>query len=390
MKLKSILLGASALLVAGTSFGQYSVTTGTTKYVLVEEATGNWCGYCPDGAQDLEQSVKTDTLAIVASWHGSSSCSGSEAMMVTGQPFNCSTGYISGFPMGTVDRYKFGSAVGLSRPWSPRVATRSSTAANFKITMLSICDTVTRKITVKITAKCLVAATGNYRMSLLVCEDSISSAASGYQQSSYLSASPATACNGMASWWLGLGSPISPATKYWHNSVVRALVDSNTSIWGDPAMSNPAVGDSVTKTYSYTYPTTYKRKQMYVIGMVQKYGTTTDDRAIDNSVESKVKLMPLTWPTTSVADVATTMMDVQIYPNPANTGISVKGMLETPSDTKLAIFNAVGQQVYYNEYKAAGSLFGHYISVSDFSHGVYFMTLTTDGGTVTKQFTVNK
>lgn len=392
MKLKSILLGMSAVLgAAGASYGQYSVTTGTTKYVLVEEATGNWCGYCPDGAQDLEQSVKTNSIAITASWHGSSSCSGTEAMMVTGQPFNCITGYITGFPMGTVDRAKFGSAVGMSRPWSTKIPTRAALAPSFRVSMLSICDTTTRKITVKLTAKCLVAATGNYRMSALVCEDSISSAGAGYQQSSYLSSSPANACNGQPSWWLGLGNPITPASKYWHNSVVRAIIDSTNSIWGDVAFSNPAVGDSITKTYTYTIPTTQVRKQMYVIGMVQKYGSTTDDRAIDNAVMSLVKLMPQTWPSTSVEELYNAMMDVRIFPNPVTTsGLSVKGMLQSPSPVKLTIVNALGQQVYSNDYKAGGSIFADYISVADLANGTYFMNIATEGGNVTKQFVIAK
>src|SRR4051794_37770149 len=102
MKLRSILCFASAMLLAGNSFGQYFVTTGTSKYVLMEEATGPGCGYCPDGAQDVEQTIKPMAKAIALSWHGA--YYDATSMVVTGDPFCNGTGYISGFPMGTVDR----------------------------------------------------------------------------------------------------------------------------------------------------------------------------------------------------------------------------------------------------------------------------------------------
>ncbi len=402
MKLKSMLLCASAIAIGGSAFGQGNigyVTTGTDKYVLVEEATGTWCPYCPDGYQDLEQSCKAIPKTLAASWHASSSCTGSEALMVTGwpagnpytTPVSCGgPGWITGFPMGTVDRALFGSSVGLSRPWSDNVPTRGGLTPNFKVSMLCKYDTTTavRKITVKLTAKCLVAATGSYRMSLLITEDSLSSAT--YPQASNQS-SATTACNGQPSWWTGLGSPISPSSKYWHNSVVRAIVDSNNTLWGDPAMTNPAVGDSVTKTYVYTIPAAYNKNMVYVIGTCQKYGTATTDRAIENSIEARVKNMPLNFPaTTGVADIENSMQDVEIYPNPARTFVTVKGVLGTPSDVNVSIFNTIGQVVFTGDYKANGSIFGESIMINNLSNGVYIMRLNSDNGSVTKQFTVNK
>ena len=46
---KSILLCSSALLMLTGSYAQNSVTTGGLKYTLMEEITGQWCGFCPDG-----------------------------------------------------------------------------------------------------------------------------------------------------------------------------------------------------------------------------------------------------------------------------------------------------------------------------------------------------
>jgi hypothetical protein len=178
--------------------------------------------------------------------------------------------------------------------------------------------------------------------------------------------------------------------------VVRKILASTATggIWGDTAFTNPAVGDSIERSYTYTIPATINGSTCYpkytkVIGMIQKYGATTADRAIENCIEAKVRLMWKTLPSTNVATLEP-MQDIQVYPNPASSRIVVKGMLQNPSDVTVAIYNVMGQQVFANEYKAGSSMFGEFIAVDNLSNGVYFVNVTNEGGTVTKQFTVNR
>lgn len=395
MKLKFILFFASALSLAGNSFGQYFVTTGTTKYALLEEATGPGCGYCPDGAQDVEQTIKPMAHAIAVSWHGA--YYDATSMVVTGDPFCAGTGFIAGFPEATIDRTQYPDpqngmvpAVGLNRSWESFVTSQLAKTAKFSVEMRSTYNSTTRVLTVSVTGTALSALTGSWNISALVAEDSISSNVDpNYNQHSYLTSSPATACNGQPSWWLGLGSPITPATKYWHNQVVRALL--STTIWGDASFTNPAAGTKVTKTYTYTIPAGYVANQMKVVGFVAKYGSTTTDRAIENAIQTKVKTLPATatGATTNVTAVKT-MADVRIYPNPAKNFITVTGVLDNPTDTKIVIYNSLGQVVKETEYKAGGSIFGENISLNELSNGTYFMDIVNNGERISKQFTINK
>ncbi len=402
MKVKSILLSASALLIAGTVSAQSKVTTGGVKHVLVEEGTGTWCQWCPDGAQVIQERIEpygtnaNYPKAIIASFHNGSS----DKMTIATDPFNNGTGYITGFPMGTVDRAPYPTNIGISRgSWPAATGARSSLTPNFDVSMVCLWDSVTRVLSIKIKAKTLVAGTGNYRINGYIVEDSISSGlGSGFGQTSAsgLNNPGSMSASGSPSWFIGKGLSLTNPTVYSHMDVVRKILATTATggIWGDTAFTNPAVGDSIERSYTYTMPATINGSTCYpkyskVIGMIQKYGATTADRAIENCIEAKVRLMWKTLPSTNVATLEP-MQDIQIYPNPASSRIVVKGMLQNPSDVTVTIYNVLGQQVFANQYKAGSSMFGEFISVDNLSNGIYFVNVTNEGGSVTKQFTVNR
>ena len=401
MRLKSTLLFASALLLAGSSFGQYKVTTGGQKYTLLEEATGPGCGYCPDGAQDIEQSIDTMKHAVIASWHGA--YYDGTSMVVTGDPFCNGTGYITGFPESTIDRYPFGgSAIGQSRPWEGYVSSRNALPPNFDVSMKCIyahhlstdtarADSAMVSLTVTVTAKALSAQTGTWNMNVFITEDSISSAPAGFQQHSYLNAST-SACNGQPCWFTGLGSVL-PAASYSHMNVVRAVLATGGSVFGDLALTNPAANATFSKTYTYNFDSTkFNPRYMKVIGLVQAPGpaNTSTGNPIENVIEARVRWMPRSISATGVTEMEKAMIDVALYPNPAKNRVIVKGILSEPTETTIEIVNSIGQVVTTRKFPAGGSLFTESIDINELSNGNYFMNIINDGQKVTKSFVVSK
>ncbi|MCD6011629.1 MAG: hypothetical protein K0Q79_1491 [Flavipsychrobacter sp.] len=398
MKLKSILLLSASVLIFGNSYGQSKVSTGGKKYTLLEESTGTWCQWCTDGAQVIEADIVphgADTnypRAIIASFHNG----GSDLMTLPGDPFGTGTGFISGWPGGTVDRAPYSGNVSLGRnSWESAVIARNGLTPNFDVSMECVYNDSTRILSIKVTAKALVALTGNYRMSAYITQDSIPSNNSGYRQqnASGLNAgtTPSSANSGV-SWYIGKGTTIADSTVYSHMAVVRKILATD-SLWGDAAFTNTTVGQTVTKTYTYTLPTTvngsvFHSKATKVIGLVMKYGSSTSDRAIENSMEARVRWMKKS--VVNVNEVSKSMLDIRLFPNPANNFIVVTGILENPSDTKITIYDILGQVVLQKDYKAGGSLFGEKISLANISNGNYFMTITNEGETITKQFVVAK
>lgn len=404
MKLKSILLMSFGLLSLGNSYGQSYMSTAGQKYTLVEEGTGTWCGYCPDGAQIIQQSIEpTCTHCVAIAWHNG------DAMALSPDDFNNtyiggSTG--PGWPGGSVDRtvstHDYGSSggmitrVGHNRAfWSADVSTQNALTPKFDVKMISTFDSVTRIIKITVTGKAIVAGTGSWKLNALVVEDSVASTGSNAQHS-YMFSGPST------SWFMNQcvapcpGYPCSscavlPDSIYSHMGVVRADLATGGSMWGDSTMTNPHAGDSLSKTYTYTIPTTSSWKRFKVVGFVSKFGALPTDRAVENVIEAKVKGMWKVYPApTGVETMSRAMVDVELAPNPAANYVSVRGTLAQPTETKITISNAAGQLVIEKQYPAGGTLFAEHISLNNISNGIYFMNIINNGESVTRKFVVNK
>jgi hypothetical protein len=418
MKLKFILFLLPVMLVMSKSYGQYSVTTGGQKYTLVEEATGPGCGYCPDGAQDIEQAIEpVYPRAVIASWHGA--YYDATSMVVSGDPFCGGTPYVLGFPAAAIDRTVYldvhesspAMAVGLNRPWENWVALRNALTPNFDVSMKCLyvhptsAHPDTGTITITVTGKSLSSQTGTWNMNVFITEDSISSAIGNFQQHSYMnSPSYGPCCDGSPCWFTGLcsspcpGYPCSscavlPAADYSHMNVVRAALAAGGSIFGDAAFTNPASGATFTKTYTFTFDTTkFNPHFLKVMSLIQKPGpaSATAGNTIENVIQAKVRLMPATLAATGVTETSKAMTDVTLYPNPAKNSITVKGVLNVPSDTRIEIINSVGQVVLSKSYAAGGSIFGEAIEITTLANGEYFMNIYNSGEQVSKKFVVSK
>ncbi|MCW3123889.1 MAG: outer membrane protein Omp28 [Flavipsychrobacter sp.] len=394
MKLKSILLLSATVLAFGNSFAQSMVNTNGKKYVLLEEATGTWCGYCPDGAQNIQETIERDfPRCISASFHGPTGYG--EPMMITGDPFCTGGNFSTSFPYGCVDRNVFAGKQGLSRAWDSYVKTDTALAPKFDVVMKSAWDVATAKLTIELTAKCLVAGTGVWSVNAYILEDSIPSSGANIQHS--YAGAPHTgnyydvSCTGSAPWYLPYPSGGSlPASMYAHMNVVRAvLAKAVVPIWGDTALTNPTVGQTFTKTYTYTIPTTQNAWSMKVIGLVQKYGAVKTDRPIENAIMAKVRLMKgnVVLGTNTPMNV---LQDLTVFPNPTSNFITVKCSLDNTEANSITIMNVAGQIVMHKEYAGSGTLFAEKIALSDLSSGTYFLQFTNNGATETRQFVINK
>ena len=87
-----------------------SVPSVFTKKVLIEEFTGSWCGYCPSGAEILEDLVDSLNVIGVAIHSG-------DYMTIEHGGFLEESYPSSGYPSGMVDRISYEDIVGLNRAW---------------------------------------------------------------------------------------------------------------------------------------------------------------------------------------------------------------------------------------------------------------------------------
>ncbi len=382
MLLKKILLLALASLVTGQAMSQSYISTNGRKYTLVEEATGTWCGWCPDGAQVIEQSIEPNfPRAIIASWHSA------DAMQLPGDPFGTGSGYITAYPMGTINRKTWSGIVGQNRDlWEGDVISDSGTVPKFDVTLACGYNSASRLLTVSVTGKALSTLTGQWNLNAYIVEDSIPSTGANAQDS-YLN-SVLTCANGMPSWFTGLGSPITPSSSYAHMNVVNAVLATGGSIWGDSAFVDPAVNTMVTKTYTYYVPISSNPARVKVIGMVQKFAPFTTDRAIENCILARVRWMGL--PNPALGMETHSLQNVMVTPNPANGYINITATTANSGATKVVISNILGRIVFEQNYSVSGNDLNVQIPLAGMESGVYFIRLISNNEVTGREFVVEK
>lgn len=208
---------------------QYVATTPTKKNVLLEEYTGNYCTYCPDGhriANEIAAAYPGRVFPI--NIHAGSYASTAYPNMTTpaGNEFNAGFGVYS-WPSGVVNRAT--GAIGRNL-WEDKSVEQMHQTAIVNIAGDYTINAASRtaQITVEIYYTGNSSTSTNY-LNIFMLQDGII----GYQAGSNLN--PAQIVDG----------------QYCHNHVFRTTV---TPTWGEAI--TPTTGTVITKTYTYTIPGT--------------------------------------------------------------------------------------------------------------------------------------
>jgi len=389
--MKKLFLLSGTLMLSASVFAQSSVTTGGMKYSVLEDVTGAWCQYCPDGTVYQNQVMAAQPRAIGVALHNADKMSFADGNVVMASP-----NLVCGYPGGLVDRKNWNGQYNNSTTclavtsvnrgyWSQLVSQQVAETPKWDVSMTHSYNPTTRTVTVNVTAKSLVAQTGKFNINAWIIEDSVVGPnITGYNQ--------VNAYNGTSGHpYQGAGSPI---IGFVHRHVERAYLG---GAWGSTGVitANPGANATFSKSYTYVIDTLYdkttagapktKLKNIAIVGMVMKDETVKYDREIMNAVEAKLVPFP-----TSVENV-NNINDLTVFPNPAQNIITIKGMLDKPADVRVAIMNALGQVVSENSYNYKGNLFGENISVAHLTNGVYFVNISTeDGAKATQRLVIAK
>jgi hypothetical protein len=197
----------------------------------------------------------------------------------------------------------------------------------------------------------------------------------------------------------------SPGTNGTRNfpNVVRAMftntvvaTTSSAATGGQVIKSNWATGDSVVYTYkgrigkldsalAVTKPFTKVDSNFFV--WIQNDTTAGPDAKYIYVASKSTYQMP---PAASVSNLTSNISDITIFPNPASNFVKVTCTLLEPSKVNVTILNILGQVVAQIQYPAGNTQFTESIALPNLSNGTYALNFTTEGGTVTKQFTVSR
>jgi len=239
-------------LLASTVVGVSGIPT---KYVLVEEGTGTWCGWCPRGHVFNEYMEENYPEAIVIAVHNGDPMTDTEWDGLIGQ-------YIGGYPSGVVDRAFETDPQDFEQVFLER---REEIALAEVGTIVNY-NAATREVSVEVTGNFITDISGtDYRFNAMVVEMHVTGTASSYNQVNYY----AGGSNGAMGGYENAADPV-PAADMVYDHVGRKLLGGT---WGvDGSLPDNIERDTpYSHTFSYTLPDGYNQENIRIVGVVQKY-----------------------------------------------------------------------------------------------------------------------
>ncbi len=399
-------------------------TNNLTKKPLVEEITGAWCGWCPDGHLVATSILESNPQAIVVTQHTTDS-------MMTSNSADFANYFGEGLlaaPFATVDRHYFTddatilaaqSSMSFDRSyWSEGVNDQLNTQSipvSLDITSKSW-DSVKRQITFTVAGTFKDYAAGNLMLNAYIVEDSVRGSNSepysnlfGWNQHNYISSKNNGAYGNFPT------SPLynEPASMigYKHNHVVRKAL---TGSWGEPVTgTNPAIAtpnQAFTRTFTYTLPATTKVKYAGTPAIDEFYSTfpgqgankpqsitlvafVSNFNSTDPSYNEVLNATqaPLFGWSAGVAKYNQNVDKISVYPNPAANNANIEYTLLNQTNLTIDIYNMMGQKVQaVSSGTQIAGLHTLSIDATNLSNGMYFVTFTSNGEKTTKQLMIQK
>ncbi len=364
--MKKLLLPALLLLTLGAN--------AQTKKVFMEDYTGAWCGWCPEGTVILEN-LKTQypaNIIPVANHNGDNLQTTEGAAIDAGLN-------VTAYPNGSIDRKLFSGETKISVSRS-----KWATYANQRMALTSIASvsfanfyykTSTSTYEADIKVKFTSAPTAGVPLSVnvYVLEDSIP-ATGGIVQHNYSTSVQAGA---------------DPLANWYHNNTLRDALGGD---WGFTTAipATPVVGTTYTQHVSFSIGT-WVKTQIHLVAFVAYNGTVAaDQKEILNSEEMRLSsFFPL-----GVNEIKEEVSIANAYPNPAsvNDVVKIEYNINEGAMVSLKVFNAIGQvvdQPYYSN-EAQGTHTIHWRpSDKNIAPGTYILQLSTDKGSKTMKINLH-
>ena len=382
IKLLTISISLLLILISNVGFSQTPV-----KRVLVEEYTGAWCSSCAFGgvySKHLENNFPNSIFVAIHS---------NDSMENTTVKFYMAN-YFSSLPTFLYDRKDFPQnpatkAAVSAYPWATGLDTLDhyinkvyNTSPLATVGISQVYDSVTRQLSVTVSANFIANASGSFRLNCFIVEDSVTGG-SAYDQTN----------SNFSGWTSGpayLSSLISAPsiiTGYVHNHVLREML-------GTPAGATAGIpttvvaGNSYSKTFNYTVPLSINHKKISLVGVVQRYGSNiVADREVVNA-----NSQPLYFGSTtaSIKDLEEDFITLSIYPNPIVADSKIEFYVKNDGEISCDLYNMQGQVVkhLFNKHFVAGE---YRINLNDInlSNGTYMIKFTKNQKSIIKRIVVS-
>lgn len=335
------------------------------RVIVIEEATGTWCGWCPRGTVFMEQMADDfpNTTFLAAVHNG-------DPMVVTAYD-NGIGNYIPGYPSGLVDR-SYGAVDPSNFPDFYEVA--MGVPSVFDLTGSSVSyNPTTGDMTINVDCKTSTTLSGNYRLNVVITEDGVTGTSSSWNQANYYSGGGSGDMGGFED----LANPV-PAADMVYDHVARAILGG----WNGTSGSLPGDLDyNVVNEYEFVWnvPSDYDVANMHVGVMV--INQTTDQ------IENAYSIHEVTVGINEISSLTS----FNVYPNPANDVAHIAFNLVDSKNVRVEVIDLLGKVVYQEEMGQLSSgtqLID--IDASSLRNGMYIFNIYVGNERISERVSISK
>ncbi len=357
---------ASSLSISG-------VTPNPNKAVVVEEATGTWCPWCPRGEVFLQgMSDRYGKHFIGIAVHN-------QDPMVNADYDGALTSFpgFTGFPSVIHQRTEVLDPSEIEMPSVEDMLDNPPAILTVGVAY----DESTRDLDVSVDINFMMDVSGEHRLAVILTEDGVTGTGAEWGQANNYSGGGFGPMGG----YENLPSTV-PAEDMVYNHVGRELIGGYDGVMGS-VPETAVAGDRHPYFFeTVTVDAGYNTNNMHVIALL-----LDDDGEVVNAVSSTMEeaiAQGLAFPVSAEDVYRNDLADV--FPNPASEKVNIELALATSSDVYVEVYNAVGQRVAANDY---GKMSGNNIipfDVANFASGMYTIHIKLDESLITKKISVQR
>ncbi len=322
------------------------------KAVLVEEATGTWCTWCPRGAVFMEfMAEKYGSAFVGIAVHNN------DPMLVTDYDTGLtSTPGFTGFPAVVMERSMFMDPSEVEIPFLDRVVTPARGAFEIGADL----DAATGNIDISVELEALEEVTVFDNIVLAILEDEVTGTGNGYAQVNAY----AGGGNGVMGGYELLPSPV-PAEDMVYEDVARALITPYEGVDSEIAgILQP--GNTKLLNFNFTLEEEWNTDHLSLVAIL-----LNNDGSANNAYEiSLADALDNGFIISNVND-PDLQSSFEIYPNPAADLLNIKLESSEIGDVQLELINIYGQTMQTERLQSFTGQQNWVINISDLPNGVY-------------------
>ena len=339
------------------------------KKVVVEEATGTWCGWCPRGTVWMDRMQNRYPGQFIG-------------IAVHNDDPMADAAYDSGlgagsWPNAVVNRGVWMDPSSIESP----VLQEATVPSNAMLVHGALWDENTRELSISLDVTAFEALSTDHKVNIALTEDGVTGTSSGYGQRNYYSGSQDLIDDNGVN-WRDLPSTV-PAADMVYDHVARAILAAFDGL-PNSFSEELAVDDTKVFNFNYTVPADFDAENMHIISMViDPDGTinTGESTTIAEAVANGFNMV-LSAPSIEL-DNAT-----NVYPNPMNEYATVDINLVETTDVQISIFDLAGKVSLQKSFNGKNGFFRTNLDTSVLPAGSYLMKISTDNFFTTKRISI--